>query len=138
MFYRFSQYLESLIEQRPDTYAKELQYALYTAYDVVVDVATITRALHNRGFTRKKVCWYLLYDALFPSNLLCKVTRPARERNEQQRLEYQMDIGENYPPNTLVFLDESACNRFTANRTTAWAPIGRRARRHDYYVRGQR
>lgn len=90
------------------------------AYDVEVDTTTITRALHRRGFTRKNI------------------TRPARERNEELRLQYQADIGENYPPETLVFLDEAACNRLTTNRLKAWAPIGKRARRHDYFVRGQR
>ena len=47
-------------------------------------------------------------------------------------------IGENYPPETLVFLDESACNRMTGQRNMGWAPIGKRARWHDYFVRGQR
>lgn len=37
-----------------------------------------------------------------------------------------------------MFLDEAACNRLTSNRLKAWAPIGQRARRHDYFVRGQR
>jgi hypothetical protein len=37
-----------------------------------------------------------------------------------------------------VFLDESATNRHTAKRSKGWAPIGDRARRRDYFVRGQR
>ncbi|KAF8954675.1 Homeodomain-like protein [Flammula alnicola] len=48
-------YLESLVERTPDIYGRELQYALFVAYNVDVDVSTITRALHRRGFTRKKV-----------------------------------------------------------------------------------
>ena len=66
------------------------------------------------------------------------VTQPARERDEEQRARYQADIGENYPPEMLVFLDESACNRMTGRRDKGWAPIEKRARRHDYFVRGQR
>jgi len=66
------------------------------------------------------------------------ITRPARERNEELRLQYQADIGENYPPETLVFLDEAACNRLTSNRLKAWGPIGGRAQRHDFFVRGQK
>ena len=89
-------------------------------YDVEVDTTTITRALHRCGFTRKNI------------------TRPARECNEELRLQYQADVGENYPPETLVFLDEAACNRLTSNRLIAWAPIGKRAWRHDHFVRGQR
>jgi hypothetical protein len=69
---------------------------------------------------------------------LRQITRPARERNEQLRLEFQADIGEHYPPETLVVLDEAACNRLMSNRLKAWAPIGERACRHDYFVQGQR
>ncbi|KAF8803807.1 hypothetical protein BYT27DRAFT_7108568 [Phlegmacium glaucopus] len=47
-------YLESLVERTPDIYGKELQYALFAAYNVDVDISTITRALHRRGFTRKQ------------------------------------------------------------------------------------
>jgi hypothetical protein len=43
-----------------------------------------------------------------------------------------------YLPETHVYLDESACNRHTSNRSYAWAPLGDRARRHDYFVRGIR
>jgi hypothetical protein len=45
-----------LVERKPDIYAKELKHALYIAYGTDVDVATIIRALHRQGFTRKKVC----------------------------------------------------------------------------------
>ena len=47
--------MEGLVEQTPDIYGIELQYALFVAYNVDVDVSTITRALHRRGFTWKKV-----------------------------------------------------------------------------------
>ena len=66
------------------------------------------------------------------------MTCPAREREEELQLQYQADIRENYPPKTLVFLDEAACNRLTGNWAKGWAPIGRRARRHDCFVQGQR
>lgn len=97
-----------------------MKAALFKAYKVEVDGSTLTRELHWRGFTRKKV------------------TRPARERNKELRLRYQADIGENYPPETLIFVDEAACNRLTSNRPKACAPVGSRARRHDYFIRGQR
>ena len=67
-----------------------------------------------------------------------KLTRPALERNEDNRFAYMAMIREQYPPETLVFLDESACNRFTTRRTYGWAPTGMRARRHDFFVRGTR
>ena len=49
------QYLESVIERRPDAYAKELRHALFIAYNIDVNETTITRTLQRRGFTRKKV-----------------------------------------------------------------------------------
>ena len=132
-------YIESLVEQTPDIYGGELQYALFAAYNVDVDVSTIMRALRRRGFTQKKVGFILLIASMAHSSLLnIQITRPARERDEELRLQYQADIGENYPPETLVFVDEAACNRLTTNRKRGWAPIGKRARRHDYFVRGQR
>ncbi|KIJ91793.1 hypothetical protein K443DRAFT_75422, partial [Laccaria amethystina LaAM-08-1] len=48
-------YLESLVEKQPDIYARELQHALFMAYDVEVDTTTITRALHRHGFTCKNI-----------------------------------------------------------------------------------
>jgi hypothetical protein len=67
-----------------------------------------------------------------------QVTRSSLERDPESRNYYQALISELYPPQTHVYLDESACNRHTSNRDRAWAPIGDRARRHDYFVRGTR
>lgn len=53
-------YMEGLIEQTPDIYGVELQHALFAAYNVDVDVSTITRALRRRGFTQKIVRFVLL------------------------------------------------------------------------------
>jgi hypothetical protein len=62
----------------------------------------------------------------------------AVERNDEVREQYQILIAENYHAGQLVFVDGSACNRNTTKRSMAWAPIGTRARRHDYFIRGQR
>ena len=74
------------------------------------------------------------------ANLRChlQVTRPAIERNEDKHAEYQIKVAEEYLPEQLVFVDESACNRNTTKREYAWAPINGRARRHDYFVWGKR
>lgn len=60
------------------------------------------------------------------------------ERDEDARNEYQLNVGADYPPETLVFVDESACNRHTSKRAGAWAPIGDQARHHNYFVRRTR
>jgi hypothetical protein len=38
----------------------------------------------------------------------------------------------------LVFCDESATNRRTTRRPMAWAPEGERARRRDFFVKGEK
>ncbi|KAJ2932941.1 hypothetical protein H1R20_g4170, partial [Candolleomyces eurysporus] len=113
-------YLESLIERTPDLYLGELQEQLEDSFDIRVSEWIISETLRRRGFTRKQV------------------SRAALERNEELREEYQILIAENYRPEQLVFVDESACNRNTTKRKFAWSPIGTRARRHDYFIRGQR
>jgi hypothetical protein len=67
-----------------------------------------------------------------------KVSRSAVERSELLRSQYQLIVGEKFTPEMLVFLDEAACNRHTTNRTYAWALSSQRARRRDFFVRGQR
>ncbi len=42
-----------------------------------------------------------------PDNETCQ------ERNEMHRAEYRVRIAENYSPEQLVFVDESACDRRT-------------------------
>jgi transposase len=51
-----SQYLEGLIERRPDSTASELCQGLYEGMQIDVNESTITRALRNRGYSFKKVC----------------------------------------------------------------------------------
>nr|GAT43019.1 predicted protein [Mycena chlorophos] len=65
-----------------------------------------------------------------------QVSRTARERNEDKRLEYQALIGDLYSAEMLVFLDESHCDRRTMQRRWAWAPEGDRAHRKDFFIRG--
>ena len=67
-----------------------------------------------------------------------KVSISALEQNEDARNEYLLTVGLGFSAEQLVFVDESACNRITTHRQCAWSPIGNRARRHDYFVRGKR
>ncbi len=55
-----------------------------------------------------------------------------------RRAEYRLRIGENYTPEQLVFVDESACDRRTYLRNQAWALEGLRACRKQYFARGKR
>ena len=68
------QYLENLVEKRPDIMVWEMQNALFIAYNVKVDEITITQALHEHGFTQKKV-WArmttFLLDLIYRSSFYC-------------------------------------------------------------------
>lgn len=85
-----------------------------------VHESTISRSLRRAGYSLKNV------------------SVSALEQNEDIRAEYILTVGSHFSVEQLVFVDESACNRVTARRRCAWAPIGNRARRHDYFVRGKR
>ncbi len=67
-----------------------------------------------------------------------QVTRPAIERNEEDRVAYKMLVGEHFEAHHLVFADETHLNRVTLRRRYGWAPIGDRARRRDFFIRGKR
>jgi len=114
----------------------ELQHALHRARGVEVSEITIGRTLRRHGLTHKHVCNVSLRQIY--TDFLFEVSRAALECNEDTRDRYQIFIAENFRPEQLVFVDESACNRITTRRSMAWSPIGMRARRHDYFIRGQR
>ena len=98
----------------------ELQERLHGTIGIKVSTATIHRSLTRQGFSRTQV------------------TRPAMERDEDDRAQYQFIIGSHYEPAQLVFVDESAFDRRVSRRQFAWAPIGSRARRRDFSIRGKR
>ena len=62
----------------------------------------------------------------------------AKERVEESRIKYAMDISQNYHPDQLVFVDESAMNRLTTRRDRGWAPVGCWSRQRDFFIRGTR
>ena len=64
-------YLWKGVEQTPDIYGRELQYALFVTYNVDVDVSTIIRTLHRHGFTRKKVGFYLVLSIVNENKINC-------------------------------------------------------------------
>ncbi|KAH9975194.1 hypothetical protein BJV77DRAFT_931991, partial [Russula vinacea] len=56
-----------------------------------------------------------------------EITRPALERNEQDREEFKNLIDTHFSPEQLVFADESHFNRLTLRRPFAWSKRGERA-----------
>ncbi|PPR00338.1 hypothetical protein CVT24_004359 [Panaeolus cyanescens] len=113
-------FLEGCIEQKPDLLLSELQDRLKGSCGVDVSPVTIWRSLKRRGFSRKRA------------------TKPAIERDEDDRANYHLIIGSFYEPEQLVFVDESAFDRRVAGRRYVWAPTGNRGRRRDFFIRGIR
>ena len=114
------QYLESLIERTPGLYLRELKADLEENRGVSVDISTIYRTLHRRGFALKNNSFV------------------ASKRVEESRTKYQIEVAQNYHPEQLVFVDKSAVNHLTTRRPRGWAPIGCHSRRRDFFVRGTR
>ena len=56
-----SKYLESLIELQPDIYLHEMKDKLRHVLGIFVSCETIMRALKQRGFTRKQVCFRYMW-----------------------------------------------------------------------------
>jgi hypothetical protein len=123
-------FLEGCIERQLDILLTELQDHLLEVCDVEVSTATITRTLYRRGFSRKKVridtFWYVYIVTWF------QVTRPAIERDENNRAAFKLVVGEHFRADQLIFADESHFNWITLRRPYAWAPRGNRARRRDF------
>jgi len=69
--------------------------------------------------------------------VFCKVMRPAIEQNETKRRQYLQKIN-TYTPEQLVFVNETSCDRRTANQGYGWAKEGERASRTSFCVRGKR
>lgn len=85
--------LLAYLEQRPMAYLDEMAYFLLDEHEVAVDEATVWRALHRLGWSRK---------------LQRKV---ARERNQTLRNAWFVRLG-GWRADQLIFLDESAaCER---------------------------
>ncbi|KAG1777588.1 hypothetical protein EV702DRAFT_938521, partial [Suillus placidus] len=70
--------LEACIEQQPDILLTEMQDQLQEICGIEVSIATISRTICRRGFTCKKV------------------TRPAVERDEDDRAAFKMLVGEHF------------------------------------------
>ena len=110
------QFLEGLVERRPDISLTEMQVALREVCGIEVSRATGCRTLKRAGFSRKQVRFHV---AVIPhwhnaSNLYrLQLYRPTPERNEACHTTYKIQISENYEAHQLVFVDESHLSRMT-------------------------
>ena len=96
---------------------------------------SVARALQREGYTMKTVRRPFISLTTVHSYML-KITRPALERNEQDRAEFCEIIAAHYRAEQLVFADESHFNRLTLRRPYAWSRRGERACRYEFSFRG--
>ena len=108
------------MEANPSIYLDEIKQKLETVCGVSVSMATISRFLRSRDFTRKTLA------------------RPAMEANEQVRICYQAETSRFTDPDYFVFIDESHVDRKTAHRSKGWSLIGVPPVERSTFLRGVR
>ncbi len=128
----------STVTLESDRYLDELRGMLEERCGVQVSEATIWRTLNRVGFRLKEVRNQISLLICARLTMRPQITKHAQERNELKRAQYRLTMGENYTPEQLVFVDESACDRRTYLRNRAWALEGLRACRKQYFARGKR
>jgi hypothetical protein len=95
---------------------------LVEEFDIEVSLSTISRTLQRERISRKKVYFY---QEKITNHF--QLQRIAREQSEKCRNEWMLRLDE-WEPEQLVFLDETAINERTLDRTYGWAPVGVPAR----------
>lgn len=109
-------FLCDCVERRPDVTLAELQTELRQVCTVETSLQTIARSLQRRGYTLKMV------------------TRPALERNKQDREDFKTLIDTHFRPEQLVFVGESHFNRLMSR---SWSISDERASsRCEVFLRG--
>jgi hypothetical protein len=66
------------------------------------------------------------------------LSKHAIERDEEKRKNFYAYMMENFQPEQLVFVDESAVDKRITSRNRGWAESGRRAVLKTDFVRGQK
>jgi hypothetical protein len=84
----------------------EIVAMLDIEYDIKASITTVKRCLYTNQWSKKML------------------KRTAAQQNMDLRIQWLATIGD-YRPEQLVFIDESSCNEFAANRRYGWSPRGR-------------
>ncbi|PPR05263.1 hypothetical protein CVT26_012410 [Gymnopilus dilepis] len=113
-------FLESLLDANPSMYLDEMQQKLHDICGTDVSIATISRALRRANLTHKTV------------------TKAAAERDEELRAIWEGVMVQYTDPELFVFLDESAVDDRTGQRTQGWSHMGTPCVRRMSFLRGTR
>ena len=102
---------------RPSIYLDEIQQELESAHGLFVSIATISRTLARMEISKKSL------------------SRRASEQNEGLRTLWEMELARF---NLFVFIDESAVDNKTVQRTQGWPTVGGRSISRCTFLRGKR
>ena len=113
-------YIRDLVEVKPSIYLDKIQEKLATEHGVDISLATISRTFTRMRYSKKSL------------------SRRAKERNEELRILWELEIAELNDPDFFVFVDESAVDNRTAQRSSGWSPVGSRSVSRCAFFRGKR
>lgn len=113
-------YLKSLLESNPTLYLDEIKQKLEAVRNVSVSMATISRFLRSRDFTRKMV------------------SRKALEGDRMVRACWEVETAQYVDPDCFVFIDESHVDQKTAQRQHGWALVGLPPVERSTFLKGVR
>jgi transposase len=113
-------FIRSLTRARPSIYLDEIQHELESVRGVFVSVATISRTLVRMGVSKKSL------------------SRSAAERNEELRTLWELELPRLNDPDLFVFLDESAVDNKTVQRSSGWSAVGGQSAVRSTFLRGKR
>jgi transposase len=113
-------FIESTLKANPSIYLDELQKKLHDTRSIQVSIATLSRALASARYSRK----YL--------------TKASAERDEELRSVWEIAMAEYSNPEVFVFLDESAVDNKTVQRSHGWSQVGQPCVRRMTFHRGKR
>ena len=113
-------FIRSLTRTRPSIYLDEIQHELETRHGVFVSIATISRTLARMEISKKSL------------------SRSAAERNEELRTLWELELSQLNDPDLFVFLDESAVDNRTVQRSSGWSAVGGRSTSRSTFLRGKR
>jgi transposase len=97
--------LRKHLMENPSSYLSEMADLLWTNFRVEISLSTISRTLHNIGWSKKVI------------------RRVAKEQNPDLRDLYLYNLSA-FHSNQIVYIDESGCDKREGFRRTGWSPVG--------------
>ena len=113
------EYICSLIRAQPSIYLDEIQQELESTCGVFVSIATISRTLARMQISKKSL------------------SRSAAECNEELWTLWEIEVAQLDDPDLFVFLDESAVDNKTVQRSQGWSAVGGHSVSRCTFLRGK-